>query len=198
MKKKHILAVILSIALPAALQAHSDAFKPKFVDTLVDPYLTIQKGLAGDDLPAAKAGAKSYLKAMKQAPHKGKAHMEAADLSAPAKTIAKSSDIKAARNAFLELSREVSSLVKHVGTTGDTPLYLAKCPMAFDNKGGIWMQSGKTVSNPYYGSMMLRCGSVQKQISGKSGANHGSKGHGSAKSDHGSKGGHSGHSGHAH
>lgn len=168
MKKIQILAVILSIALPVALQANSDAFKPQFVDTLIDPYLSIQKGLAGDDLPAAKAGAKNYLDAMKATPHKGEAHKEASDLSAPAKVIAETSDIKAAREAFLDLSKEVSSLVKHVGMTGDTPLYLAKCPMAFDNKGGIWIQSGKTVDNPYYGSMMLRCGSVQKQIGGKS------------------------------
>lgn len=92
-----------------------------------------------DDLPAAKAGAKNYLDAMKAASHKGEAQMEAADLSAPAKTIAKSSDIKAAHTAFLDLSREVTSLVEHVGTTADIPLHLAKCPMAFDNKGGIWM-----------------------------------------------------------
>lgn len=40
---------------------------------------------------------------MKHAPHKGKARMESTDLSAPAKTIANSSDIKAARSAFLPL-----------------------------------------------------------------------------------------------
>ena len=208
MKKIKILAVMLSIALPAALQAHSDAFKPKFVDTLVDPYLAIQQGLAGDDLSAAQLGAGKFLEAMKGAPHEGEAHMEAADLSAPAKVIGETTEIKAARKAFLDLSREVSSLVEHVGTTGDAPLYLAKCPMAFDNKGGIWMQSGKTISNPYYGSMMQRCGSVQKQVSGKSGDDHGNKSHGSATEGHAGKGsgaakadGHEskgGHAGHAH
>lgn len=96
---------------------------------------------------AAKAGTKSYLEAMKAAPHKGEAHREATDLSTPAKTIAEASNIKAVRSAFLKLSKAVTSLVQDVGPTGDTTLYLAKCPMAFNNKGGILMQSGKTIAN---------------------------------------------------
>jgi Cu(I)/Ag(I) efflux system membrane fusion protein len=34
--------------------------------------------------------------------------------------------------------------------------------MAFDGKGGSWLQKDATVANPYYGAMMLRCGSVSK------------------------------------
>ena len=163
----------LSFVLTAALQAHSEAFKPNFVDTLVDPYLAIQKGLADDNLKAAQTGANNFLEAMKQAPHQGEAHEEAADLTTPAKAIVGASDIKAARTAFLGLSQEMTSLVKHVGTTKDTPLYVAYCPMAFGNKGGSWMQSSKTVANPYYGSMMLGCGSIKEQVAGvKSNSNN--------------------------
>lgn len=154
------------LLISTAAFAHSDAFEPAFVDTLIEPYLAIQKGLAGDDLEAAKKGAEHYLKAMNHAPHDGEAHKEAMDLSAPAKAIVNASDIKVARAAFLNLSQEITSLVQHVGTTKATPLFVAHCPMAFDNKGGSWLQSDKTIANPYYGSMMLRCGSVQKQIAG--------------------------------
>ena len=94
---------------------------------------------------------------------KGRHTKEAKDLIKPAKAISETEDIKAARAAFLDLSRQMASLVEHVGTTKDTPLYTAFCPMAFNNKGGQWVQSEKTVSNPYYGSMMLRCGSIQKK-----------------------------------
>ena len=165
MNKITILAFSLVLTATTAF-AHSDAFKPAFVDTLIDPYLMIQKGLAGDDLAAAQKGAEHYLKAMESAPHEGEAHEEAKDLIKPAKAISETEDIKAARAAFLDLSRQMASLVEHVGTTKDTPLYTAFCPMAFNNKGGQWVQSEKTVSNPYYGSMMLRCGSIQKQIAG--------------------------------
>jgi len=37
--------------------------------------------------------------------------------------------------------------------------------MAFDNDGAYWIQQGTTTANPYYGAMMLRCGS-QKEILG--------------------------------
>jgi Cu(I)/Ag(I) efflux system membrane fusion protein len=170
---KNILKLALGVLISvSALQAHSDAFKPKFVDTLVAPYLAVQEGLAADDLNAAQAGSNAFLKAMKHAPHDGKAHEEAADLIAPAKIISSESDIKAARTAFLDLSRQMTSLVQHIGLTSETPLYTASCPMAFDGKGGSWIQSDKTVANPYYGSMMLRCGSIKEQIAGKKHSGH--------------------------
>lgn len=188
-----IITLAWSLVLTAtAAFAHSDAFKPAFVDSLVGPYLAIQKGLAGDDLVSAQKGAEHYLEAMKQAPHEGEAHEEAMDLSAPAKAILKTSDIRAARTAFLSLSRQMTSLVEHVGTTKETPLFIAHCPMAFDNKGGSWLQSDKTVANPYYGSMMLRCGSIKKQIAGEEHSDHGEHGgraHGSSEPSE-SHGGH--------
>jgi Cu(I)/Ag(I) efflux system membrane fusion protein len=104
---------------------------------------------------------------MNKAPHEAEAHKETAKLTEPAKMITAALDIKAARTAFLSLSQEVTTLVEHIGTTQDTPLYIAHCPMAFNNEGGSWLQADKTVSNPYYGSMMLRCGSIQKLISGR-------------------------------
>lgn len=54
--------------------------------------------------------------------------------------------------------------MQHVGTTGKQDLYLARCPMAFENKGGTWLQADKNIRNPYFGSRMLKCGSVQKQV----------------------------------
>ncbi len=165
---KKILPLVLSLFLGvAALQAHSDAFKPEFVDTLVAPYLAIQKGLASDDLKSAQAGAQAFLAAMQQAPHAGEAKEEAEDLSAPVEAIAAATDLKAARSAFRNLSNGMISLIQHVGTTQEMALYSTHCPMAFAGKGGDWVQSDKTVSNPYYGSMMLHCGSIEKRIDSK-------------------------------
>ena len=171
LKKTFILAVgALSMAV-SGLSAHSDAFKPEFVDTLVAPYLQIQAGLAGDDLAIAKSGANTFLAAMKSAP-KGEAEEESADLRAPAKEITGAANIEVARAAFLILSGEVTSLIKHVGTTGDTALFVAHCPMAFGGKGGDWIQADKTVSNPYYGSRMLRCGGIKAQVAGDEEPDH--------------------------
>ncbi|MDQ8209431.1 DUF3347 domain-containing protein [Coraliomargarita sp. SDUM461003] len=163
------LGLLISVSI---LQAHSDAFKPQFVDTVVDPYLSIQKALAGDDLEAAQVGAKAFLQAMEPAPHAGEAHQEAVALRAPVKRIAAASDIKVARTAFLESSRQMIAFIEHVGVTKDSPMFTAFCPMAFDGKGGEWVQSDEKVANPYYGSMMFRCGSIQKQIAGSPDHSH--------------------------
>ena len=41
------------------------------------------------------------------------------------------------------------------------------CPMAFDNEGGNWIQESTETSNPYYGAMMLKCGSEESKIVGE-------------------------------
>lgn len=32
------------------------------------------------------------------------------------------------------------------------------CPMAFDDKGGVWFQDNASLENPYFGAAMLKCG----------------------------------------
>jgi Cu(I)/Ag(I) efflux system membrane fusion protein len=40
------------------------------------------------------------------------------------------------------------------------------CPMAFDNSGADWLQSGETTANPYYGASMFRCGAQEELLAG--------------------------------
>lgn len=168
-----ILAGLLALALPTGnALAESPEFTPEFTTTLVDPYLAIQQSLAKDDLEGAKQGATGFLTAMKKAPTAGAAKKETDALIASAKSIAEAADIAAAREALLPLTQEFSALLKQKGTTRDTPLYLAHCPMAFGNKGADWVQSDKTVANPYFGASMLRCGSVKAEISAKADGGH--------------------------
>lgn len=39
-------------------------------------------------------------------------------------------------------------------------VYEFYCPMAADNKGGIWFQNTKEISNPYFGEDMKKCGNL--------------------------------------
>lgn len=166
---KLIHAPILALALVAAAltspaRAHSPAFTPEFVTSLVQPYLAVQTSLAADQLHDAKAGAAAFLEAMQQAPRSGDAARQAAALTAPAQIIAVASDIATARTEFLALSTAFTSLVEHVGTTHGETLYVAHCPMAFGNRGADWVQASQTLANPYYGASMLRCGTIKKEI----------------------------------
>jgi len=36
--------------------------------------------------------------------------------------------------------------------------------MANKNKGAYWLQKTKDIQNPYYGSMMFKCGSVSETV----------------------------------
>jgi Cu(I)/Ag(I) efflux system membrane fusion protein len=36
--------------------------------------------------------------------------------------------------------------------------------MADNNKGGFWLSKENKVKNPYYGSLMLECGSIKDSI----------------------------------
>lgn len=172
MKTIHTILFGFALLLTNSLQAHDDAFKPSFVGSLVTPYLMIQRGLAGDDLAVSQAGAQRFLAAMERAPQgNGRVDGTVEDLTTPARAIANAADITVAREAFRTLSLKMESLVQHVGVSDGTNLYRVHCPMAFGGKGGDWIQADETVANPYYGSKMLRCGSVQKQISGD--AHHG-------------------------
>lgn len=70
------------------------------------------------------------------------------------------SDIKHQREHFKTLTKEITDLVAITGTAN--VLYEQYCPM-YDG-GSAWLSTKKEVRNPYYGSSMLKCGKVQKEI----------------------------------
>ena len=69
-------------------------------------------------------------------------------------------DIDHQREHFKILSKDVTDMVAITGTT--TKLYEQFCPM-FDG-GSAWLSMNEEVTNPYYGSKMLKCGKVQREI----------------------------------
>jgi hypothetical protein len=77
--------------------------------------------------------------------------------------IAASSDLKVQREVFSSLSNEMTKLVKG-GKLSAGSLYLEYCPMANNNTGAYWISNEKEIKNPYFGDMMLRCGSVKETI----------------------------------
>ncbi len=66
-------------------------------------------------------------------------------------------DIAATRVAFESVS---DGMVEYMRATPDTQTanVIVFCPMAFDNKGALWVQPEGKIANPYFGASMLRCG----------------------------------------
>ena len=67
-------------------------------------------------------------------------------------------DLKAAREAFAQLSEAVVAAAKKDGWTDVSGLKLAYCPMVKHS----WLQSQDTLQNPYLGKTMLNCGEFRK------------------------------------
>ena len=73
-------------------------------------------------------------------------------------------DIEASRADFEKISLVMISMAE--AGSFKSPVNQAYCSMAFDDKGASWLQLGSKIENPYFGSMMYRCGSVKKSFKG--------------------------------
>ena len=83
-------------------------------------------------------------------------------LQSKSKAISITDDIKKQREAFKPLSNHLIMAVEVFGINETT--YKQFCPMADGDKGGYWLSKEAKVLNPYFGEMMLKCGSVKKTI----------------------------------
>ncbi|MCB1122075.1 MAG: DUF3347 domain-containing protein [Verrucomicrobiae bacterium] len=166
--KTKILTVLVAVLATGLADAASKSIKPAFVDMLLNPYFSMQDALSKDNLADAQKGATTFQTMLGHGPSIANTP-SLMDLQDQAKSIIGASDIKAARKSFLTLSNDLAAMVKEVGTSGAQDVFLMNCPMAFEGKGGDWLQNSKELTNPYYGSMMYHCGTVKGQLS-KSGS----------------------------
>ena len=118
-------------------------------------YLALQKGLSQDRFP--ESGKEQILKSLK-------AFTPSAEITTSINTIYTSKDIKKVRSSFKVLSDFMIKLADTGSLTKD--VNLSHCSMAFEGKGGSWLQASDKVENPYYGSKMYRCGDIKKKIAG--------------------------------
>ncbi|MGO3183348.1 MAG: DUF3347 domain-containing protein [Aequorivita sp.] len=129
-------------------------------------YMVLKDALvATDETAAAKAGNKleSTLKGFNVSRYTAEQQKELKDIiddvMEHAEHIGKS-EIDHQREHFKTLSKDITDMVAITGT--ENTLYQQFCPM-YDN-GSAWLSMNKEVKNPYYGSKMMNCGKVQKEI----------------------------------
>lgn len=137
------------------------------VGKILDNYLQIKDALVGDNQEeAAKAGGdlaaaldnfdtqdyEEDQQDLKEIIEVAKEHAEHIS----------GSDIAHQREHFDMMSVDIKDLLGITGT--DRKLYQAYCPMYNENKGAIWLSENAEIKNPYFGSKMLNCGSVQAEI----------------------------------
>jgi len=129
-------------------------------------YMTLKDALVADNKDeAAKAGKKleSTLNGFNVSSYTAEQQKELKDIIVDAKEHAEhisKNEMKHQREHFKTLSKDIMDMVAITGT--ETTLYQQFCPM-YDG-GSAWLSMSKEIKNPYYGSKMLNCGKVQKEI----------------------------------
>ena len=131
-------------------------FKEAKVGSAYQAYLKIKDALVGSNNSDAKKAAAELVTSLTGLSAGDKAASEA-------KKIAATSNLQEQRTAFTQLSKEMTTLVKASKLTAGE-LYVEYCPMANNNQGGFWLSNEKAIRNPYFGDMMLTCGSVKETV----------------------------------
>ena len=130
---------------------------------LITAYLGVQRKLAADDAKAARA-AFAQLRAAADAKDLAGDAASRKRISAAAAAGASAKDLAAARDAFAKTSDAVLDWLRHEGNPLANSVRVVHCPMAQNGKGARWVQTESKVVNPYYGSEMLECGSLEKEL----------------------------------
>jgi membrane fusion protein, copper/silver efflux system len=72
-------------------------------------------------------------------------------------------DKESMRVHFEPLSESFIETARTLGAIGQT-WYVAFCPMYDGDRGAYWLSEFEQIKNPYFGSMMLRCGEVRETL----------------------------------
>lgn len=137
---------------------------------IYNTYLNWKDALTNDDFKEAQKNAANFKTALKKVDmglFKDEAHMVWMDfqgrLAKNLEHIQHFSDIEQLRKAFQSVSVTMIEMTNSFAPLGKT-IYVQHCPMADNNKGADWLSSEKEIKNPYFGSSMLKCGEVTKEI----------------------------------
>ena len=135
-------------------------------EAILSDYFNLKDALVGDDTKkAAQEGTKlvASFKAFDMSSYTTEEQKELVDIiedaTEHAEHIAESA-IDHQREHFKTLSKDITDMVAITGTKNT--LYQQFCPMY--DKGSEWLSTSNEVRNPYYGSKMVTCGKVQKEI----------------------------------
>jgi len=134
---------------------------------LLESYLRLQKTLADDDNSGSAMAATAVSEVLASAQSHSTVLPVAAimqwdtlfsPMNSSLQTMLRTTDLASRRVQFQPLSDNLWRVFEQFGSPENQVVRRFNCPMAFDNAGADWIQLGKTTNNPYYGDMMLRCG----------------------------------------
>lgn len=137
-------------------------------DSILLTYMYVKDALVNDDSKIATEAAEELVKQLKNfnAENYAQNNQEElvnimGDATEHAQHISTNA-IVIQREHFDMLSKNMIDLIAITGTS--KKLYLLYCPMYSNDKGAQWLSDSKEIQNPYFGSEMMKCGEVIKEI----------------------------------
>jgi Cu(I)/Ag(I) efflux system membrane fusion protein len=158
---------------PLSMEGNSDAFNQSFT-SLINAYISLKDALVTSDAAKASAAAQTLrtasdslklneIKGDSTGVIKETALTYTKIISDSAQTLATEKDIERKRNIFGNIAESMWTLTRTV-RYGGKKLFWEYCPMAFNNQGAYWISYERDIKNPYFGSKMINCGSVEDSI----------------------------------
>ncbi len=157
---------------PAETKASSslEVKHSKSTSAIIANYLELKNALVEDNSKKAASVAKSLNDAFSKFDISAQAKSQQNELSEiienaneQAEHISENgSNIGHQREHLEVLSADIKDLIVISGA--DQSLYQTFCPMFNNGEGAMWLSASSEVKNPFYGSKMLKCGSVQQEI----------------------------------
>jgi Cu(I)/Ag(I) efflux system membrane fusion protein len=158
---------------PLSIAANTDAFNQSYTQ-LLNAYVSLKDALVASDTAKASAAARTLRTAadsLKVNEIKGDstgliketAQTFTGTITGSAQALVAEKDIEGKRKEFGNIADALWSLTRTVRYKGQK-LYWDYCPMAFDNKGAYWISYERDIKNPYFGSKMMTCGSVEDSL----------------------------------
>lgn len=140
--------------------------KDKTAEVVLKHYFNLKDALVDDDNEKAKELGNTLSQTLKSFDVSGYSDSQKAELTNLAEDATVhaiqmvESKIDQQRQHFKAVSKNITDMVAITGT--EQKLYEQYCPM-YDG-GAAWLSTEEEVRNPYYGSQMLTCGKVQREI----------------------------------
>ncbi|WP_121966621.1 DUF3347 domain-containing protein [Myroides sp. N17-2] len=128
----------------------------------LDAYFLVKKALQEDNAAEASTAGKTLVSNLKAVVTEDATAKELVKELIETATKLESKDIKVQREEFEDLTEDLVKLINTVGT--DRVVFEQYCPMFDNGTGGKWLSDVEELSNPLYGSSMLKCGATQNKI----------------------------------
>ena len=137
----------------------------KSFQPVIEAYINLKDALIQSDVLLASSKSEAFKKVLEDIPvsQREQTHNYWLTLHKSSQGINENVSLEDQRKQFQMISNTLIGMLRNFNEVNDK-LFVQFCPMADDNNGAFWISKEEQVLNPYFGDVMLKCGSVEEVI----------------------------------